>query len=364
MNPVYFQKLVEQINQQNLDAILIAPSADMLFFTGHLPMLCQRFQGLFVTREGKCFYVCNLLTADEIRAALPQIPVYDWFDGDGFIETVRRALEDHNLLGKKIGVNNAVRAFNILEIADAMDVTFVSARLLCPEVRICKNEEEIACMRRAGRIALDALELTVKEIRPGMQEKQVKQILEGHMSRLGGERASAMVASGPNSGFPHYNRDDRIICSGDTVLIDFGCAVNGLSTDITRTFFLGIPSAHQKEIYSLVYDAINAAEAAFLSGERWIPNLDKAARDVIARGGYGPCFTTRLGHGMGYLSHEAPDIKQNNRRFLEPGMAFTIEPGIYLPNEMGVRIEDCLVINPDGQPEILTAHFPKEYRIL
>lgn len=364
MNPVYLNKLIDQIRKLDLDALLIAPSADMLFFTGHMPMLCQRFQGLFITAKGQSFYVCNLLTGDEIRDAMPDVPVYTWFDGEGFVETVRRALADYGLIGGRIGVNNAVRAFNILEISEAMDVTFVSARLLCPEVRICKNNMEISFMREAGRIGQKALELTVKEIRAGMKEKEVKQILEGHMAQLGAERPSAMVASGPNSGFPHYNRDDRVIQPGDTVLIDFGCAVNNLCTDITRTFFMGEPSEHQKEIYGLVYDAIAAAERAFLNGERWIPYIDLAARKVIADGGYGNYFTTRLGHGMGYLAHEAPDIKQNNKRFLEPGMAFTIEPGIYIPDDMGVRIEDCLVLNPDGKAEVLTASFPKEYRII
>lgn len=128
INQMYFDKLVLEIKRQNLDAMLIAPSADLSFLIGHSPLFCLRFQGLFVTKEGDYFYVCNLLTADEMRALLPNKKVYSWFDGDGFINAVRVALQDHHLIGKTIGVNSSVRAFNLLEIRQEVDVEFVSAK--------------------------------------------------------------------------------------------------------------------------------------------------------------------------------------------------------------------------------------------
>ena len=364
MNQMYFDRLTEEIKRQGLDAMLIAASADMQFLLGRVPMLCLRFQGLFVTKEGEYFYVCNLLSADEMKEILPNKKVYSWFDGDGFIETTRQALEDHNLIGKTIGVNNGVRAFNLLEIMKEIDVGFVSARDLCSEIRILKSDEELAKMEKIAEIAVEAMRRTIPEIKAGLPEKEVQDLLTGNARNLGAESAGALVASGPNGGFPHYNDNSRRLERGDTVLIDYGCTYQGLQSDITRTFFLGEMSEKQKEVYDLVYQAILAAETALEKGERWIPNIDKAARQVIEKGGYGKSFTTRLGHGLGYMNHESPDIKKNNERMLEPRMAFTIEPGIYLANEFGVRIEDCMVIAPDGKLKILSAGLSKDCMVL
>lgn len=361
-NPAYLDKLVKEIQREGLDAILIAPSEDLLFLTGHNPIFCERFQGLFVKPDGSYFYVCNLLTKEEMEKVLPNGNVYAWFDGDGFVDTVRTALSENGLIGKTIGVNATVRAFNLLEISAEIDIRWVSARYLPQEIRIHKSGAEIEAMRRAAQIAEEALAKTVREIRPGMTEGEVKTRLLNHILELGGKNPRALVASGPNSGYPHYCLTTRVLEKGDAVLIDFGCEYNLVRTDITRTIFLGQPTARQREVYDLVRQANEAAEA--IAGEdAWIPDLDDAARTVITDGGYGPYFTTRLGHGIGYLAHEAPDIKKNNRRHLEPGMAFTIEPGIYLGGEFGVRIEDCVVILPDGKAEVLH-HFTKDYVIV
>lgn len=360
MDMGYLKKVAKEVKREGLDAILIAPSGDLQFILGHVPLFCLRFQGLFITKEGDYFYLCNLLTADEMREVLPNKKVYSWFDGEGFIGCFRQALKENGLIGKTIGVNAAVRAFNILEILSEIDVNFVSARNLCAEVRIYKSDEELACMQRATDIAVEALKRTVSKIRPGMLEKDVQEILTGHMMALGADSAGALVASGPNSGLPHYNSNTRRLERGDTVLIDFACQYKGLCTDITRTFFLGEMSGKQKEVYELVKRAVLNAQEALENGERWIPAIDAAARDVIEKGGYGRYFTTRLGHGLGYMPHEAPDIKANHERTLMPRMAFTIEPGIYISGEFGVRIEDCLYMTADGGVRIMPDGFTKE----
>ena len=358
----YLDRLVQEIRKADLDAMLVAPSEDLLFLTGHNPIFCERFQGLFVTAEGDYFYVCNLLTKEEMEAVLPNRKVYAWFDGDGHVDTVRTALEENGLIGKRIGVNNTVRAYNILEISEQVDVTWVSARYLCQETRIRKTDQEIEGMRGAAKIAEEALAATIPQIRPGMKEEEVKQILLRNMLDRGGLNPRALVASGPNGGYPHYNLGLRTLEKGDAIVIDFSCEYMLMRTDITRTVFLGPPSAKQREVYDLVRKANEAAEAIVAAGT-WIPDIDAAARKVIEDGGYGPQFTTRLGHGIGYLGHEAPDIKANNRRYLEPRMSFTIEPGIYLGGEFGVRIEDCVLVTPEGKAEILH-HFTKEYTII
>lgn len=358
----YLDRLVQQICKAGLDAMLVAPSEDLLFLTGHVPIFCERFQGLFVTAGGEYFYVCNLLTKEEMEAVLPNHKVYAWFDGEGHVDVTCAALEENGLVGKRIGVNSTVRAYNILEISEKADVTWVSARYLCQETRILKSDAEIEGMRGAAKIAEDALAATLPQVHAGMKEADVKQILIQNMLDRGGLNPRALVASGPNGGYPHYNLGLRTLEKGDAIVIDFSCEYMLVRTDITRTVFLGEPTAKQREVYDLVRKANEAAEAIVAAGV-WIPDIDAAARKVIEEGGYGPQFTTRLGHGIGYLGHEAPDIKANNLRHLEPRMSFTIEPGIYLGGEFGVRIEDCVLVTPEGKAEILH-HFTKDYIIL
>lgn len=219
-------------------------------------------------------------------------------------------------------------------------------------------------MRKAVDIAIEGMKQTIPQIKVGMLEKDVQDILVGHLRELGAEQASALVASGANSGFAHYNSNTRRLERGDTVLIDYACVYKGMLSDITRTYFLEEMSGKQSEVYETVKKAILSAEEALDNGGRWIPDIDRAARSVIADGGYGEFFTTRLGHGIGWMPHESPDIKQNNERFLEPRMAFTIEPGIYINNEFGVRIEDCLVMTPDGGCRILSDNLTKECLVI
>ena len=362
LNESQLNRVVKEINKQNLDALLVAPSEDLVFLLGHSPLLCARFQGLFIKSDGDYFYVCNLLTYDEMLNELPNKQVYSWFDGDGFIDVVREVLEKKGLIGKTIGVSLGVRAFNILEIAECMDVKWVSARNLAYEARVHKTDDELDGLRGAAKIADKSFMQMFEEVRPGMTEQDVKNILFKHMENNGGVNYRAIVASGPGGSYPHYIRSDRVLQKGDAVVIDFSCEYKFVRSDTTRTIFIGQPSEAQKKVYDIVRRANAAGEAAAVNGA-WIPDVDKAARDIIEAEGYGRYFTTRLGHGIGYLAHEVPDIKQSNHRRLEPRMAFSIEPGIYLAGDFGVRIEDIVIINEKGEAEILNT-ITKDYLIV
>ena len=347
-----FDRVAAQVKASGLGAILIAPSEDLVCLMGHKPLMCERFQGLFITAEGDYFYICNLLYADEIAQHLPAERIFSWFDGDGFVPTVREVLAQRGLLGQRIGVNSAVRAFNTLAIAAEVDVQWVDAMALVNESRIHKTPAELDGLRGAARVADAAFLKTVEEMHTGMREAQVIKLLVDNMNALGGDARGALVASGPNGALPHYLGSGRVIQKGDAVVMDFGCFYQSMRSDTTRTVFMGPVTEKQKEVYSLVLQANLAGEKAAVEGA-WIPDVDKAARDVIEAAGYGPYFTTRLGHGIGYFEHEAPDIKQTNARRLERGMAFSIEPGIYLPNEFGVRIEDIVCIDETGKTQVL-----------
>jgi len=346
--------LVEQMKKDGLDGLLLAPSEDMVFLIGSTPMMCERFQAMLITPDGDYCYICNLLYEGELRAALGQdAKIYPWFDGDGFTPTVQKVFEQKGLIGKKIGVNVTVRAFNTYEISAAMDVTFVSARNLPNESRIFKSDEDLAALRAVEAITGEAFQAVLPKIKPGLTEAEVRDMLFEEMAARGGYKQWAIIASGPNGSFPHYHAYSRVLEKGDSVVIDFGCVLNKLCSDCTRTIFLGQPSDKQKEVYDIVKRAQAAGCAAAVEGA-WIPDIDKAARDVIIEAGYGQYFTTRVGHGIGYQIHEAPDIKQSNPRKLERRMAFSIEPGIYITGEFGVRIEDIVFVDGNGKTNVLS----------
>ena len=345
-------RLAKTAQNKGLSALLIAPSEDLVCVLGHAPMICERFQGLFILPSGDYFYICNLLYEDEMAERMDRDRVYPWFDGDGFLPTVKKVFTEKGLIGGKIGVSRAVRAFNTLAIAADMDVAFVDAMTLIHEARIIKSEEELNGLRKAAQIADEAFVKTLPDIKPGMTEAELKTILTGNMIALGGKGPGGLIASGPNGALPHYMGTGRVLQKGDAIVMDFGCFYDNMKSDTTRTVFLGEPTEKQKAVYALVLEANLAGEKAAFDGA-FIPDIDKAARDVIDAAGYGKYFTTRLGHGIGYLGHEAPDIKKINEQNLEKGMAFSIEPGIYLTDEFGVRIEDIVCINLKGETEIL-----------
>lgn len=351
MRKIYFDKLVDIINEKDIDAMLISPSEELLFLLGTSPRLCERFQGLFIKNTGEYFYICNTLTADEMREALgPDVKVYDWFDGDYYTDIVRQALTDFDLVGKKIAVNSSAQVCNILEISKELSITFVAGKYLLEEIRIQKTDEELENLRKSSLITDKAFENLLNYIKPGMKEEEIKHVLLPEMYKQQGGKmvpGSGVVASGAGSSFPHYNDTQRIIQEKDILILDIAGVYNGMRSDMTRTIFFGEVSEEERKIYNLVLKANLAGEKAAVEGA-FIPNVDKAARDVIEQAGYGKYFTTRLGHGIGYMGHEAPDIKGSNPRYLEKRMAFTIEPGIYLTGKFGVRIEDTLIITENG----------------
>lgn len=352
MNQIYMNKLIEMTKEAGLDAVLLSPSAEMNFFMGGSPMQCERFQGLFVKADGEMFYVCNLLYGAEIEHLFPEIPVYTWFDGEVMSEVVGKVLEEKGLNGKKIGVDSAAQAFNILDLMEHTEVTFVNAKPLFEEVRIQKTKEELDGLRAAAHLVDEVFSEVLTFVKPGMTEQEVKDFLFQKMTERGGYDLWAIVACGPNGSYPHYTGSGRTIAEKDVLLMDFGCTLNNMCADMTRTVFIGDVTEREKELYRIVLESQEAAEAAVKEGA-FAPDVDAAAREVLGKYDYAETLINRVGHGIGYMIHEQPEIKASNPRNLEKGMAFSIEPGIYLAGDIGIRIEDIVVINEMGEREIL-----------
>ena len=353
INRSLITKIADQLKKDGVSALLVAPSNDLVFLLGHKPYLCERFQALVITDKEETFYICNRLTEAEAIGFMGGDKVYQWMDSDGFTTVANKAFEEHGLLGKKIAVNGAVRAFNLIKLMEAMDFTPVNGKDYLELTRIIKTSEELENLRKSSAIVDKVFEDIVKFIKPGMTEKDVKNEIARLCAVYGGEDChGGIVAVDANAANPHYFGDSAVIGEHAVVEMDFGCTYGGMYSDITRTVIVGKATEREKELYNIVLQANLAGEAAAVNGA-WIPDIDAAARKVIADAGYGYEFNHRLGHGSGYAGHEAPYIHGDYKMHLAPGMAFSCEPGIYIRGEIGVRIEDVVIINEKGETEIL-----------
>lgn len=351
MRKEYVKKL---IGMMDCDAMLICPSEELLFFTGFTPMQCERFQGMFIKKDGSFFYLCNILYEGEVKAGLKDAcPVYTWHDNEG-MDRVYSILKENGLWGSTIGVNSSAQAFNVLDIAKNCNICFVNGKAMLEEVRICKTHEELDKMRISAGVADSVYDKVCAMIRPGITEGEVRDFMVNEMAKQGGGGLDmfCIVGSGPNSSYPHYEGGSRVIEEGDCIVLDWGCAVNDMMSDTSRTVFVGSITDEQRRIYEIVDRAQLAGQAAVKEGVN-IPEIDIAARKVIDEAGYGETLVNRVGHGIGYSTHEGPYINQINHRPLEKGMCFSIEPGVYLAGRFGMRIENIVCINEKGETEVL-----------
>jgi Xaa-Pro aminopeptidase len=242
----------------------------------------------------------------------------------------------------------------LVEIAGADRLVAVSRPV--ERLRLVKDADEVAALRAACAAADTALAGLLADggLRPGRTEREVALDLEARMVGAGasGPSFETIVAAGPNSAVPHHRPTNAELAGGDLVKMDFGARVDGYHSDMTRTVVLGPPAGWQRDLYDLVAAAQAAGRAALRAGAE-VRDVDSAARDIIAVAGHGEEFLHGLGHGVGLQIHEAPALSQLGVGTLAAGMTVTVEPGVYLADRGGVRIEDTLVVG-DGEPELLT----------
>jgi Xaa-Pro aminopeptidase len=281
------------------------------------------------------------------------------------VALLRRAPE--GLIGFEARAVSVADHMSMLTVANdgPRDIELVPMLDLVEGLRAIKDAGEIDALQRACAVADRALEDLIEAggLRPGRTERQVGLDLDQRMRELGASDPSfeTIAAAGANSAIPHHRPTDAVLAAGDLVKLDFGAAVDGYHSDMTRTVVLTAPADWQREIYLLVERAQAAGRAACVPGATG-DEIDAAARDVITDAGYGPQFSHGLGHGVGLQIHEAPSLARDSASIMVPDMCVTVEPGVYLPGRGGVRIEDSGVIRADGY-HVLT-QTSKEFRVL
>jgi len=279
--------------------------------------------------------------------------VRTWVDGDDPAAALRDLLADCGVAKGRLLVDDTMWAMFTHDLREAApNATWGLAIEALAELRVRKDETELSAMRSAA----DAADATVRDLRDlgtdavGMTEGELAAWIADRLAEHGGEGVSfePIVAAGPNGAKPHHGHSDREIGSREPVVLDFGTRVDGYSSDQTRTLvFEGDPPDEYKRIHEVVREAQAAAVDAVEPGVT-AESIDRAARDVIDEAGYGDAFVHRTGHGVGLDVHEEPYVVAGNDRPLEPGMVFSIEPGIYRDNRFGCRIEDLIVVTGDG----------------
>ena len=275
--------------------------------------------------------------------------------GQSYSSLINGLIEEDG--AKKVALEDKTLTYaEFMSWSTALHATAVRLEDGVESLRMMKEDTEVEKIVAAQRIAEQALEEVLNDIRIGVTEKEIAARLTYLMLHYGAENMSfdPIVVSGANSSKPHGVPTEKTIEAGDFVTMDFGCIYDGYCSDMTRTFFWGEPDEETARIYDIVRRANEAAEALIAPGVRMC-DLDRVARDVIEDAGYGKYFTHRLGHSIGLQDHEPGDVSLVNEKVVEPGMTFSIEPGIYLPGRTGVRIEDLALVTENGV-EILNAY--------
>ncbi|WP_260704840.1 M24 family metallopeptidase [Edaphobacter flagellatus] len=348
------------LTKNKIDALVICTGTSLNYFTGLRWGQSERFFAWVLPAKGNPFIVCPVFEEGRVReridarpATLPQASttkIYTWNEDENPYALLARALKDAGISTGRVGVEERTQFAFSDGIAHASPtITAVSGTTITAGCRAVKSAAELALMRLANDNTLKVYEATFKSIEPGMTNRQVSELISAAYARTSfpGE-ASCQV--GEYSALPHGSLQPQVIKESQIIMLDDGCTVEGYQSDITRSFVLGKATDKQKQVFDIVHRAQSAALAAGRAGAP-CHAVDDAARKVITDAGYGPDykhFTHRLGHGIGMDGHEWPYLVRGNNTLLESGMTFSDEPGIYIPGEFGIRLEDDWVVTPDG----------------
>lgn len=335
------------------DAMLVSDSANVSYLTGYLSR-----DSYLLLAKAQAFFLTDGRYSAEARKHLKGVQVLQL--KEGLFKEVSRLCT--RLKCSRIGFEECHLSFGAYQRfrqALAADQELVPVKPLVEEMRQVKSADELKKIRLATERACQALSYIGKQLKPGLTELEVSGELERFIRSHGASGSSfeIIVASGPNSGYPHHLTGTRRIKTGEPVMIDMGVDLNGYKSDLTRVFFIGKINFLAQKLYSIVLTAQRKAIEAIRPGVP-VSSIDRVARDYIASRGYARHFLHSLGHGVGLAVHEEPGINASSRKKLQPGMVFTLEPAVYLAGRCGIRIEDMVLVT-DKKCEVLSGSLDK-----
>lgn len=348
-------KAQQLMRSHTIDAILLVGGTSLAYFTGVRWGNSERLFAVVIPAKDKPFCVCPSFEEDRAREQLNAGPleeaaVLPWREDENPYRLVKDGLRSRSISTGTLGVEEKTPYVFVEGISQsAPAIRLVSATAVTAGCRMIKSANELELMTIANRATLQVYEAVYRALQPGMTQDDARALIADAYNRVG-FKGEASVEVGEYAALPHGSATPQVIRENSLVMIDDGCTVDGYNSDITRTFVLGKPTSKMNQVFDIVHRAQTAALNAAKPG---VPceAVDFAARKVISDSGFGPdykFFSHRVGHGIGMDGHEWPYLVRGNTLPLAPNMTFSDEPGIYIPGEFGVRLEDDMYITEDG----------------
>ncbi|WP_408008468.1 M24 family metallopeptidase [Pseudalkalibacillus sp. A8] len=347
------KKLGQLLKEKNIESAVIVPGSNMYYFTGLKLKQSERLTLAVITKDAEMLFISPQVELIKVKEVTEE-NVFWYTDEKGPGQALNQL---KNVVGtlSKIGVEYDQMRVMELKATKTLTTSTEDISGVINTLRIYKDKQEIEQMQHAVKVLEESFEATLLYIKPGVTESEIAAQLEYEMRKRGSEGTpfGTIVASGYRGASPHARAGSKKIDSGELIVMDFGSIINGYIGDICRTVAVGEISTELKEIYETVKEAQQAAIDIIKPGVS-AHEVDETARAIIRDKGYGEYFTHRTGHGLGLSPHEKPYMMQNSTLKLEPGMAFTVEPGIYVPKKGGVRIEDNIIITEEGYLNLMS----------
>lgn len=359
------EKARQLMRANSINAVLLMSGTSLEYFAGVKWWPSERTFAMILPANRRPFFVCPAFEqarALEQLANSPQAKNADiriWQEDESPYQKLAQGLHDLGIATGALGIEETVRfVFSNTISQAAPQVRMISATPVTAGCRRIKSPHEIALMRLACEATMGVYEAVFKSLREGMTDFSIRGLVQAGYERVGFD-GDVDVSIAANSSSPHGSTEAQKVREGSIIMLDDGCRAEGYQSDITRTFVLGKPTQKMKDVFDIVHRAQSAALRAARPG---VPceHVDAVARKVISDSGYGPdykFFTHRVGHGMGMDGHEWPYLVRGNKTLLEPNMVFSDEPGIYIPGEFGIRLEDDMHITENGA-ELFTPQSP------
>lgn len=342
MNTARLARVLSRMEEEGLDQIIVSSTASVYYLTGLWIEPLERMLALYLNTDGTAVLYGNALFGVQPQ---PGLEVCIHTDSDEPTADLAKRVKPG-----KLGIDKFWPSKFLISLMGARkDVTPVLGSAPVDGARMYKDADEINAMRAASEINDGVVAQAIAAIHEGAREDEISTLVERLFKEAGADHSSEgqLVCFGPNGADPHHGPNSTVIKDGDSVVIDIFIPIHRYWCDMTRSVFFRSVTDEGRRVYEAVKNANLAAEAMIAPGVP-MSEIDRAARKVIEDAGYGPFFTHRLGHGCGLECHEPPDNSSASRAIAMPGMVFSVEPGIYLPGKLGIRIEDLVLVTEDG----------------